>query len=217
MARIKNNPLLKGVSGKIGDNIIIKEYKDGRRVMQNKPKKRKTNSRKQRDHFENFRLGVEYADEQLKQPAVRELYERRAKGTNRTAQNLIVRDFLLAPIIHAIELPNYTGAPGEVIRIRASDDFKIVSLSVTIETENGKILEKGEAQLRGKKGLWRYFTTVINANLAGTVISVVAIDLPHNEARASLTCGNVPGEQKWVLDPKDPNGFKKMKALRDGK
>ena len=216
MARAKKNSFLKDVTGKIGNNFVVKNYADGRTVIQNKGKRPKKKSQEQKSHFNRFGDSSHYASYQLARPDVRELYERRAKGTKRNAQNLMVRDYLRAPEIYAIELQNYTGSPGEVIRIRAADDFKIVSMKVTILTGN-KIIEKGEAQLRGKKGLWRYFTTVKNDHPAGTVITALAMDMPQNKTTASLTCSNTVGEQNWILNPEDPKGFKRMKELRDDK
>jgi hypothetical protein len=216
MARATKNQFLKGVSGKVGNNFVIKNYDGDRIVVANKGKKRKKNSAKQEAHFTNFMYANKYASLALEAPAVRELYERRAKFTKGNAQNLMVRDFLLAPEIYAIELENYTGAAGEIIRIRAADDFKIVSLSVTISV-NTKIIEKGEAQLRGKKGLWRYFTTVKNSHPARTVITALAMDIPQNKTTASLKCRNIVGEQSWILNPKDPKGLKRMKELHKGK
>ena len=205
---------MKDVSGKIGNNFVVKNYPGGGGVLQNKPKKPKKRSKKQKKHSNSFWYSIQYANNQMAKPAVLAVYEWRAKGTARNAQNLMVRDHARPPIICAIEVENYTGASGEIIRIRAIDDFKVKSVSVTITGKNNKIIEKGEAALRGKKGLWRYFTTVTNPNPVGTIITALAMDLPENKTTASLTCSNVPGEQKWVLDANDPNGSKKLKEWR---
>jgi hypothetical protein len=97
-----------------------------------------------------------------------------------------VSDYLHAPKIHEIQAENYSGEPGEIIRIRATDDFMVASVSVTITGGDNHVIEEGEAQPRGKRGLWRMTTTVRNTNVPGTVITVVAKDMAGNETSASV-------------------------------
>lgn len=195
MARSKNNPLLKGMSGPIGRTIIIKNYKDGRQVIANVPKEREKTSSKQKENEQKFKKGNTYAKHKMKIPAIAEQYNRRAKGTSRNGYNLAVKDYSHAPEIKSIEGEEYSGRPGTIIRIRATDDFKVVSVTVKI-TVGKKVIEQGEAIPRGKRGLWRYTTTVKNVKVKASVITAEATDMPGNRTMAYYTCST--GVVTWI-------------------
>lgn len=54
-------------------------------------------------------------------------------------------DFLSAPVIKTINMQKYTGTIGEVITIRAVDDFRVIGVQVTIYAADGSLLEQGAA------------------------------------------------------------------------
>ncbi|MGC3947225.1 MAG: hypothetical protein QM762_22375 [Chryseolinea sp.] len=198
MARSQNNPFLKGASGQIGKTLVVKKRVDGSQVIANTPSKRKNHSEKQVNHLDRFQDAKWFANTWMKQhPEVKALYETGAKGTIKNWHNLAIGDHMNPPVIHEIHIERYTGEPGEIIRIRATDDFKVVSVTVTILGSDGKELETGEAQLRGKRGLWRFLTTIKNPCPQGTVIRVIASDLARNKTVATLACSDVVGEQVW--------------------
>ncbi|MEJ1242080.1 hypothetical protein WBG78_28290 [Chryseolinea sp. T2] len=199
MARAKNNVVLKGTSGQIGMNIVVKDYKDGRQVIANMPTKRKKTSAKQKANEDNFTDANSYAKHQMAIPTIADQYNRRAKGTTRHGYNLAVRDYSHPPKIHGIEAEEYKGQPGALIRVRATDDFKVVSVTVTI-TVGTKVIEKGEATPRGKRGLWRYTTTSRNTRLKGSVITAVAHDMPQHKATAYYSCSD--GVVTWIESAK---------------
>lgn len=199
MARSKNNPILKGLSGRIGNTVVIKNLADGSQVVSNMPLKRKHHSVLQEQHLDRFQGAKSYAKRIGKKPELKELYERRALGTTRNWHNLAVGDCMNAPEIKEIHVENYMGEPGEIIRVRVTDDFKVASVEVTITDGQNQEIEKGLAQPRGKRGLWRFFTTIRNLQPKGTVIRVVAMDLAKNKATATLACSDIVGEQRWSL------------------
>ena len=202
MARSQNNPFLKGASGRIGKTLVVKTLADGTQVIANTPAKRKKHSVKQVKHLGRFQDAKFFAKRVATKSDVKALYESRAKGTLKNWYNLAIGDKMNPPEIHEIHIGRYTGEPGEVIRIRATDDFKVASVSVEISTPDHKLVETGEAQPRGKKGLWRFFTTLKNPQPQGTVISVTAVDIPRNQTTAILTCSDIVGEQQWSAEKK---------------
>jgi hypothetical protein len=204
MARSRNNPILKGASGPLGQTLVIKNLADGSQVLANTPAKRTKHSEKQVKHLNRFKDAKYYANKWVKKnPEIKALYERRAKGTIKNWHNLAIGDKMNPPEIREIHIERYTGEPGEVIRIRVTDDFKVASVNVRITTTDGREIEAGEAQPRGKRGLWRFFTTIKNPCHQGTVITVTAFDIPKNESVASLTCTDTVGEQLWTAKKKD--------------
>ncbi|MEJ1236511.1 hypothetical protein WBG78_00190 [Chryseolinea sp. T2] len=188
MPIVSNNSLYKGLSGALGKNIVIKQYrKRGVVIVANYGKKRKSDSDKQIAQQSVFRYATQYATNATAHPQVSAIY---AKGIDavRTSVNAVaLKDYLTCPEVREVNLLTYTGAPGELIRVRAWDDFKVMSVSITIAKNDGTIIEEGQALPRGKKGLWRMATTVRNDSVPGTVFTVTATDMAGNKARRIVT------------------------------
>jgi hypothetical protein len=187
MSVVRNNHLLVGASGALGKNVVYKQWR-GRVVMANMPKKRKGSSEKQIQQQDRFKAAVTFAKRAIAHPQWKAMYE---KGINEkenkfSANAVALSDYLNPPTIGEINVLNYTGAPGELIRIRAWDDFRVASVHVTI-TRNNVVIEEGKALPRGKKGLWRLMTTVRNESAPGTVITVVANDMAGNSTTKTVT------------------------------
>jgi hypothetical protein len=186
MSIVNNNPLLKGASGMLGGNFVYKQWR-GRIIMANKPAKRKGNSARQQQQVDRFREAIDYAKQQMANPERKALYEKGINDRKFSANAVALSDRLHAPKIHEIGAMNYSGEPGEIIRIRATDDFMVASVSVTITGGDNQVVEAGEARPRGKRGLWRMTTTVRNTHVPGTVIAVEAKDMAGNETLSTLT------------------------------
>jgi hypothetical protein len=76
----------------------------------------------------------------------------------------------------------YTGKINDAIIIKATDDFKVAAVTVTINLPSGVLLESGSAAYDANAMMWKYTATKANTTLAGTKIKVTAIDVPKNEA-----------------------------------
>ncbi|MGC3943754.1 MAG: hypothetical protein QM762_04300 [Chryseolinea sp.] len=179
-----NNPILKGVSGTLGKNIVIKQWRN-RVVIANRPKKRERSTEKQLDQQHRFKDATTYAKNVNANPQSKALYEKGINDNKFSAYAVALSDHLNPPQIKDINVLMYTGEPGELIRVRAFDDFKVKSVTITIMRDD-VIIEKGNAEPRGKKGLWRMTTSVRNASAPGTVFTVVAEDYAGNTARKSV-------------------------------
>ena len=83
-------------------------------------------------------------------------------------------DLLNAPKIEQIDLSGYHGQVGDVIKVRAYDDFKVVSVSVHIYNSDGVVVEEGNATEQGID--WVYTATAQNTDLSGDKIIVKATD-----------------------------------------
>ena len=183
MAIAHNNPLIKGMSGALGESVVYKYYRDRDLViMANYPSKRVKDSDKQIAQQKRFQAATEYAKKATSIPHINALYKARITPELTSANAVALTDFLKPPVITEVNVLNYTGAPGEIIRVRAWDDFKVMSVSIRIARADGTVIEEGQATLRGKRGLWRMMTTVRNEEVVGTVFTVVAKDMPGNEA-----------------------------------
>ncbi|MEJ1242225.1 hypothetical protein WBG78_29015 [Chryseolinea sp. T2] len=189
MPRVVNNNILAGVSGKLGNNIVIRQSARGI-VMANKPKKRSTAVTESqlvvRDRFQEASF---YAREQTSRPESLAIYKTGVTLKLNSAYLVAVSDYLKKPRITAFNASAYSGAVGDLIKVRASDDFRVVSVTLVITAASGEVLERGEAVFTSLGGLmdWIYTTKVANPSVAGTTIAVIATDLPGNETSKTYT------------------------------
>jgi hypothetical protein len=184
MTKIKNNPLLKGASGMLGNVIVFREHR-GQLIMANRPKKGEVPTEQQRLAKIRFMRAVHYGKQQVANPVTKAEYATAIGTRSTSAYAAAVNDYLTVPVIDLVDVSGYHGAVGDIIAIIASDDFKVVSVSVTIAASNGDLIEQGEAQLRdGTPDGWNYVATVAKPVVPGTKVVVLVSDKPGNVTRA---------------------------------
>lgn len=184
---IENNPLLKGVRGSIGNTIYIRRI-GNKSAMCNMPESRKGNSEKQEAQINRFRWAQKYAKQVLTGPGMKELYSRGIDDRRPSAYHAAASDYLNAPVIHHVKLKEYNGAVGDVLRIKATDDFQVTEVHVKISAADGKLIEEGQAEKYSRKPfMWVYKTTVAHPDPEGMVIVITAKDRPGNRAIQRLT------------------------------
>jgi len=66
-----------------------------------------------------FKLASKFAAAALSDPTQRARYEEVAQKTNRSANNVAGSDFLRAPTLAEVDLSQYTGRPGQTIKVVA--------------------------------------------------------------------------------------------------
>jgi hypothetical protein len=175
MAKVKLNPVLQRVRGKVGD-LVFKRYNDGvimaRKpdLTDNPPTEGQAAQRRQ------FKLATLYGRTVLADPVQKTVYEATAKAKGIPAFALTVGDFLNAPTVDEIDLSGYTGKAGETIRITASDDFEVTGVAVSITDAGGTVLENGPAT--AQNGTWSYTTTTNLTAGQPVSIAVTATDRP---------------------------------------
>ncbi len=178
MASMRGNVVMNGVSGTIGGQITVRQYKDGRTVIGLPPRRAvgKVASPKQKAQQERFRHAVMYAKAAKGKPEYASIAAARGQNPFRVA----TEDFLHAPEITGITLTGYTGGAGQSIVVTAIDDVKVASVGISIFTDTGTLVEKGAATLSAiDSRLWTYQTTA--ASPSGSLKVVVdATDLAGN-------------------------------------
>lgn len=179
MAKNINNIFVRGLSGALGDQFIIRKTRSGQTIIANKPSldPNREFSIAQKAQQEAFRQATSYAKFAKSQP----LYIERAKVTGSTAYNIAVSDWFGQPEIVDVDLSSWSGGVGQPIRVRAQDNVKVVSVRVAIRDLNNNILEQGEAvQSTSDAMLWTYTTTTNVPMTPGPRLDVTAQDLPGN-------------------------------------
>ena len=128
---------------------------------------------------EKFKFGILYAKEVVKDAVKKAMYDA-VRLPNQSAYTLAVRDSFQPPVVHSITAPEYTGAIGDKIVVRATDDFKVASVKVSVYNTDEELIERGDAVMQQNQVDWVYTATVANAPVIGTRIVAVAADLPNN-------------------------------------
>jgi len=148
MPKVKNNVIVRGLSGILGGQIVFRQRRDGSTIAATPPDfSQRVLSKDQKAHHSKFKEGAAYAKEAAKtQP----LYAQLAAGTSKTAYNVALADFFHPPVVHSVERNE------SAIRIQASDGVKVTKVSVTIFDQDGSVLEKGEANSSTDSGWWEY-------------------------------------------------------------
>ena len=178
MAKSNHNVIVHGLSGKVGDLVVFRQ-RFGKTLVGKIPFNNGKLSESQQAVREKFVKAVAWAKTAVGDPDLKALYSLRANG-GITAFNLAIGDFFIAPEVAEINTGTYSGTAGDRIEVKATDDTKVVEVSITIETAGGSPLEQGQAMLQSETGNWLYTATQGNPSLAGTKIIVVAKDLPGN-------------------------------------
>lgn len=176
--RQSKNSIMRGARGALGEGIVFRQ-RAGKTVI-SLPAVRRVDKRteKQLMFRERFKQAVMYARQVVADPAQKALYQIIAKP-GVPAYNMAFRDRFKAPVITEIDIGNYRGSPGDVIRIGAVDDFRVESVQVTILNAAEAIVEEGLA-VAGPEGPWLYTATNANVAPAGGKVLVQVSDLAGN-------------------------------------
>jgi len=178
MAKVRNNVIVRGLSGSFGDQLVMKIDKAGRTIVSNKPgfDENRVFTPSQKAQQEKFREASVYARDAKDLP----VYATKAEGTPMNPYNVALADWFHAPEIKEIDLSDWTGQSGQVIRIQALDDVQVKQVGVVITDENDAVLEQGAAT-KAEGGWWTYQTHA--AAIGNPKVLVAAEDLPGHIAQ----------------------------------
>jgi hypothetical protein len=71
--------------------------------------------------------------------------------------------------------------------VKATDDFKVASVSIAIYNVDGSLVEQGNAVQQPNKEKWLYTATADNTSPSGDKIVIRAYDLPGNTTEKDET------------------------------
>jgi hypothetical protein len=185
MAQVFNNIFVRGLTGAVGDQFVIRRTRSGRTIVANKPKfdPNREFSKSQKSHQEAFRQAAAYARSAKTQP----LYVEKAKAMNSIAYNVAISDWFGKPEVLDIDASNWTGEIGQIIRVKAQDNVKVASVRVVIGNGDGTVSEQGEAVQSTTDGSWWiYTTTTLVARTLAVRVEATAKDLPGNFGGSAL-------------------------------
>jgi hypothetical protein len=178
MAQIKENIILKGLSGRVGKNLVFKHY-GNKTVVSAYPDMSKVKlSAKQKKENERFRKAMAYARSQMSDPESKAAYKAKATGLQKP-HNLAIADFYHPPDIGHVDVSISKANRADRIFIEASDDFLVLKIEVEITGVDGNQNEIGQA-MQINEGKWLYVVQGVYSSANGLKITVRAWDKPGN-------------------------------------
>src|SRR5215211_2000168 len=144
MAKVKLNPAFLEFRGAMGDMVFKK--RNGKIYVSMKPKRDETRepSPAQLAGREVFKQASEYTKVAMADETTRAFYERLAQGKDTTPRGVCMGDYLNPPTVDELDLYYYHGQVGDRIRITTHDDVGVATVDVTLTTNDGTTIEKGQ-------------------------------------------------------------------------
>jgi hypothetical protein len=187
MATVRHNLVLEGLSGLLGDQLVLKRDRAGRTIVSRKPNfDNRVFSEDQKKHQSRFQEAAAYAKAAAK---IEPIYKELTIGTAKSAYNVAVGDWFNPPEVGEVDVRGYTGQVGETIRAKVIDDVQVTQVKLVISTGDDVVIEQGEMNLA--QGLWYSYTTTIKCPAGLAKVAVIGLDLPGHEgaAEVALTVG----------------------------
>jgi hypothetical protein len=190
MAIIKDNLATEGLSGKVGNIVFRRRKADGKVIVSKHSvvEEREPTDAQQKIH-DKFQRASVYGKAAIANATTKAAYAAKAEA-GKSAYNIAIADFFHAPVIESIDVSAYKGVVGNVIRIRAWDDFKVTGVHVVIANSDGTLVEEGDAVKQSNELDWLFTAKKANATLTGDKITVTATDLPMNKTVLIKTIGD---------------------------
>jgi hypothetical protein len=191
MAKVKKNPALDGLSGKLG-NVVYKTYGDDTYVGK-MPVFTVPWSPDQTAHRSRMKVASHYAEAVEINPEARAYYVAKLKKKKRlTVRNAAISDFFTKPEVSDLSVSCGSDRVGAKGTVWAAERWGIRQVDFTLRRLDKTVIEQGTATLT--QGEWRYtFTQPLPAGVDWEIVAN-ATDLPGNGAAAVLDAGAV----KWV-------------------
>ena len=185
MAKVKTNPIIEQLRGKVGD-LVFKRYGDSIIISRKPNVEGGKSSEAQQATRERFREAAVYGKMVMADPETKALYDEAAEAKGKPVFSLTIADFFNAPSVEEVDLSGYAGRVEDPIIIRAHDDFDVMGVHVTIADSSGQLVEEGEAtEPSADSGHWVY-TATQPVPVGTTVrITVTAKDRPGGKGEVS--------------------------------
>ena len=191
MGMLEPNTIVGILNGKVG-NLVLVRMPDGRVVVRRRPVREAGFTGPELVVQSRFKRAVAYVERIRRQPAEYGVYQAAAKLKGKRACDLSNADFRRPPQITDVDLSGCTGAPGELIRVQAIDDFEVSRVCVTIARLDGTMIEHGTAALNEGFVCWEYVTQSVLPAGQTVAGNVSAFDRPGNTAAKTLHLALVP-------------------------
>ena len=129
MAKVKNNLITEGLSGKVGKRLVFRQLRDGSTILCTAPDfSNRVFSEEQLTHQSQFKQASAYAKVAARTTAI---YAKLAPTRKTNAYNLALSDWFHAPVIQEVAWQDGR------IRVDVTDNVQVAYVRVTIMDERG--------------------------------------------------------------------------------
>ncbi|MBC8033010.1 MAG: hypothetical protein H7Y03_02620 [Chitinophagaceae bacterium] len=177
MAKVSRGSLFHGCSGKMG-NLVFRTRGNVTTVSKWQGSKKTKPSVRQEKVQGNFGRAAKYAKEAIRDAALVALYTPKAVD-GKSVYNVAFADAFHSPVVEAIDATGYRGEVGGTILIKATDDFKVARVSISVFSGEDGLIETGDAVVR-EDGIWMFTAMERNRDWEDCRVLVMAWDLPGN-------------------------------------
>jgi signal peptidase I len=172
MPKINNNPIMKGVSGMLGDVVVYRQFR-GTTVMSNRPKKPKVLTPHQQAIKSRFLLAVAYAKEQIADPILKAKYQPGPGSEFTSAYIAAIADYLRKRKLEDMELQEE--------KILNSKELPEALPNVDAKPDNGndKICVMKHSECFTEMRLPQVFTSFVHSCIVTeSNLSVITVEAP---------------------------------------
>jgi hypothetical protein len=186
MTGLYSNYFIRGSRGVAGSQFMTCITRSGKIIMTEKPTfdDQRAVIDLKKSHQDVLRQAAIYAQFAEKEA----VYINKAMETGTTAYNLAIVDCLGAPKVLEINVDNWTGKIGQIIRVKARDNVMVARVTVVIRAAKGSLLEAGEAVQSEEGSVWWNYTSQALAMMTPfPIVEATAQDLPGNKDSFSIS------------------------------
>ena len=186
MAQSDENVLIRGFHGKVGNQVVLRQW-NGKTILSNVPKKHKQGPEgKQLASCNRFKMGMKWAAKALKDPLLYAAYKARITGLQNVV-NAALADYMKPPVVTGVNSSLYHGRAGDTILVTATDNFHVKEVSLVICTPDGEVLETGPCHADQSGTYWQYTAVNPVENISGIMITAIAKDTPGHTGEMTVT------------------------------
>ena len=188
MAILKENPIMSGASGMLGNVVVYRQYR-GRTLMCNRPAKRNVITPHQQKMKSRFLEAVAFAKKQIANPATKAIYQPGPDSKFTSAYAAALADYLKRPVVEDVDVSAYSGNVGDVIVVKATDIARTLVVAVSVFGIDGKVVEHGIAVDNVFTDRYIFKATRPNAFVRGSKILITVRDRPGNMVVKEIVVG----------------------------
>jgi len=187
MAKVHKNLLIRGLTGAIGDQFVIRKTRSGKTIVANKPEfdENREFTEPQITQQKVFTRASVFAKKAQNSP----FYQQNFSGRATSAYNFAMMDYFGKPEILDIDITEWDGKVGQPIFILAQDNVMVtrVRLIIRLNGEDSGAVDGGEAVQSDTNGLSWVFTATEQVELTpGMQLDAYAYDMADNLTIESL-------------------------------
>jgi hypothetical protein len=190
MAIVRNNSVVQGFSGMLG-NLIVFRHVRGKTIVAKRPRPARSQSASQQENRRRFRDAAVFAKAAMYDPKKKAYYLEKARQLKLpNAYTAAITDYMRKPVVNKVDTSRYHGNAGDRLIITAGKNaFALASVEVTITDVQGTSLTTHAASpgnLRKNKWILR-----VPVAVTGKTARFIVTAKDHAGHASSCVCTGV--------------------------